>query len=87
MKCCPRGCVNAYPPAEWPNLDAQKREVKIDFINNCLGLDLDSDKVATLLSRMALDASASSSGEAVTVSIPPTRSDILHDADVMEVCH
>ena len=63
----------------------QERKVKTRYINDCLGLDLDAPKIAELLSRMTLDAQVESSGEAVTVSIPPTRSDILHDADVMEV--
>ena len=63
----------------------EARQVQIAYINNCIGLDLGAQQVADLLSRMALDASVSSSGEAVDVLIPTTRSDCLHDADVMEV--
>ena len=54
------------------------------YIEGCLGLNLGAGKIAELLSRMALDAAPTADGKAVTVVVPPTRSDVLHDADVME---
>lgn len=72
--------------AVYPNLDSQERQVDVKYINDCLGLSLDAALIADLLSRMALEASASQDGGSVSVLIPPTRSDVLHDADVMEVC-
>jgi len=63
----------------------QQREVSLAYVNDCLGLDLEAGKVAELLSRMALDASPGADGDTVNVRIPPTRTDVLHDADVMEV--
>ena len=68
-----------------PQLLPQERQVSASYINDCLGLDLSSDRIADLLSRMALDAHVVNSGEALQVQIPVTRSDVLHDADVMEV--
>jgi phenylalanyl-tRNA synthetase beta chain len=60
-------------------------EVPLDYINGCVGVDLDGGRVADLLSRMALSAEVADGGRAVHVSVPPTRSDVLHACDVMEV--
>lgn len=60
-------------------------EVELAYINRFVGVQLGAAAIADLLSRMALDASASESGATVTVCIPPTRSDILHPCDVVEV--
>ena len=68
-----------------PNLDSQKRDVSVSYINSCTGLQLTAEQIASLLSRMALTAQASPSGDSVHVEVPPSRSDILHDCDVMEV--
>ena len=57
----------------------------MSYINSCTGLQLTAEQVAGLLSRMALTAQASPSGDSVHVEVPPSRSDILHDCDVMEV--
>jgi phenylalanyl-tRNA synthetase beta chain len=68
--------------------------VPLDYINNSLGLQLEPSAVAKLLRSMQLqvelsqaaaaDGSNSSSGHSLLVSVPPTRSDILHACDVME---
>ena len=71
--------------AVYPNLESQQRTVDIKFINDCLGLSLEAGIIADLLSRMALEASPSEDGKSVSILIPPTRTDVLHDADVMEV--
>lgn len=45
-------------------------------------------QVTSLLNRMQLSAVQSISGDKssdITVSVPPTRSDVLHPCDVMEV--
>ncbi|CAK0774111.1 hypothetical protein CVIRNUC_004136 [Coccomyxa viridis] len=67
-----------------PNLDSQKRDVSVSYINSCTGLQLTAEQIASLLSRMALTAQASPSGDSVHVEVPPSRSNILHDCDVME---
>jgi len=69
----------------YPVVETQKRDVKMSYINSCTGLNLDAKQTASLLSRMALSAEASPSGDSVHVEIPPSRTDILHDCDVMEV--
>lgn len=57
----------------------------MSYINSCTGLDMNAQQIASLLSRMALTAEASPGAESVHVEVPPSRSDILHDCDVMEV--
>ena len=69
----------------YPILEDQERKVQVKYVNDCLGLSLAASEIAELLSRMALQASPTPDGKAVTVLVPPTRSDVLHDADVMEV--
>lgn len=44
-----------------------------------------TDQVAELLSRMALAGEVAGDGGVVRVSVPPTRSDVLHACDVAEV--
>lgn len=48
------------------------------------GLSVDAAQAAKLLGRMQLTAEASQGGAAVKVTVPPTRPDVLHAADVME---
>ena len=55
------------------------------YINRCVGTALDAPAIAKLLSCMALDAEVAPGGAAVRVRVPPTRSDVLHACDVMEV--
>ena len=69
----------------YPDLRARDMEVDVAYVNRCVGTDLDAPAVAGLLSRMALDAAVAPGGGAVRVRVPPTRSDVLHACDVMEV--
>ena len=57
-----------------------------DVINRGIGVQLDTAHMADLLSRMQLQAEAVQGERAVRVLVPPTRSDVLHACDVMEVC-
>ncbi|CAL5218775.1 g494 [Coccomyxa viridis] len=68
----------------YPNLECQQRDVKVSYINSCTGLDLDAEHITGLLRRMALTAEASPGSDSVHVEVPLSRSDILHDCDVME---
>lgn len=68
-----------------PNITPRTAEVEVDYINSCLGLDLDNDEIIKLLTKMSLQASTSASdSKLLDVKIPITRSDILHQCDVME---
>ena len=55
-----------------------------DLINKGIGVQLETAQMADLLSRMQLQAEAVP-GSQVRVLVPPTRSDVLHACDVMEV--
>ncbi len=71
--------------AETPRLQSRELDVETAYINRCTGLELTAKKMAELLSRMALSAEPSADGSLVHVRVPPTRSDVLHPCDVMEV--
>lgn len=80
----------------YPDLSPHELEVPLSYINNSLGLDLDTAAVTKLLHSMQLDVAAAPSssstsggdggdgGPVLQVRVPPTRSDILHACDVME---
>lgn len=57
-----------------------------DVINRGIGVQLGTAHMANLLSRMQLQAEPVQGQQAVRVMVPPTRSDVLHACDVMEVC-
>ncbi|KAG6718182.1 hypothetical protein I3842_04G137800 [Carya illinoinensis] len=70
-----------------PDLSVYSMEVSLSYITGAIGVPLDADKVTSLLNRMQLSAVQSVSGDnssGITVSVPPTRSDVLHPCDVME---
>lgn len=71
----------------YPDVSCKSMDVSLDYINRCLGLDLSSSSVESLLKKMQIEAlpppSTTASGQ-LTLSIPPTRSDVLHACDVME---
>lgn len=86
VKLCSLYQACLFLSAVYPDLSSRHMEVDVAYINRCVGVSLGADEIAQLLSRMALAAEASSGGELVSVEIPPSRSDILHPCDIMEVC-
>ena len=71
-----------------PNLTPRTTEAQVSYINECSGVNFTPAQICQLLSRMSYTAKPSStSKDLITVSIPPTRPDILHQCDIMEdVC-
>lgn len=67
-----------------PKLDARKIQAQVSYINSCCGLSQASTEICKGLKRMGYDARPSSSEDLLDVSVPPTRADVLHQADVME---
>ena len=60
-------------------------EVKVDYINACIGVNLTPSEIITYLNRMTLSAKLVNEDAAeLLVEIPPTRADILHVCDIME---
>jgi len=75
----PDGQVHYYP-----TLGYRKESVEKDKVNKLVGVDLSSDKIASLLSKMSLPSKALSGGEKIEVEVGPTRHDILHPCDIIE---
>ena len=68
-----------------PDLTPRETQAEISYINACCGLTLSAQEICDLLKRMAYTATPSSaSSDLVDVHIPPTRADVLHQADIME---
>lgn len=60
-------------------------QAEVSYINECCGLELAPAEICELLRKMAYDAQPSaSSPDVIDVFIPPTRADVLHQADIME---
>ncbi|KAK9996352.1 hypothetical protein SO802_021038 [Lithocarpus litseifolius] len=71
----------------YPDLSVYNMEVSLSYITGAIGVPLKADEVTGLLNRMQLRAENSLSDDndsKITVSVPPTRSDVLHPCDVME---
>ncbi|XP_078439200.1 tRNA synthetase beta subunit family protein [Wolffia australiana] len=70
----------------YPDLSDYYLEVPLSRITSQIGVKMEGDEVIKLLKKMQLDIKKSKSGDAstISVSVPPTRSDILHACDVME---
>lgn len=71
-----------------PELSPYDMKVSLSYINRIAGVSLEADKVAGLLNKMQLHVKQSVSEDkdcTFTVSVPPTRSDVLHACDVAEV--
>ncbi|KAK7265058.1 hypothetical protein RJT34_32674 [Clitoria ternatea] len=71
----------------YPDLSVYNMEVTLPYINGLIGVSLEAEEVTKLLNRMQLHAKLSKSFIkqcSYVVSVPPSRSDILHPCDVME---
>jgi phenylalanyl-tRNA synthetase beta chain len=76
----------------YPDVTPRTLDVDTAYINGLIGTALPADEVASLLARMGLAATPKAGGNTtsnnnnvtLTVSVPPTRSDVLHACDVAE---
>ncbi|XP_076917351.1 phenylalanine--tRNA ligase beta subunit, cytoplasmic-like [Bidens hawaiensis] len=70
-----------------PELSPYDMKVSLSYINRIAGVSLEANKVAGLLNKMQLHVKQSVLEDkecTFTVSVPPTRSDVLHACDVAE---
>lgn len=72
--------------AVYPDLSPTEMTVPVSVINRYIGTDLPGQQLADSLAKMALSGRLSDDGSLVYVSVPPTRCDVLHACDVIEVC-
>jgi phenylalanyl-tRNA synthetase beta chain len=69
---------------ESPNLTARETQVEVDYLNSVTGLSKSPGEIAQLLGRMGYTVSPSKSdNKLLDVTIPITRADVLHAADIM----
>jgi phenylalanyl-tRNA synthetase beta chain len=67
-----------------PDLSVYNMQVPLSYITDIIGVSIEAEKVTSLLNRMQLQALSDDNKSNINVSVPPTRSDILHPCDVME---
>lgn len=68
-----------------PDLTPRKTQASISYINSCCGLPFSASEIGSLLRKMCYTASQSpASDDLIDVYVPPTRADVLHQADIME---
>jgi phenylalanyl-tRNA synthetase beta chain len=68
-----------------PDLTPRTMHAEVDYLNQVTGLNLSPEEISKLLARMGHDVTPSSSDKNILdVSVPITRADILHQADIME---
>lgn len=68
-----------------PDIAPRTTQAEVSYINQCCGLELSPEEICKLLTKMAYQARPSaSSPDLIDVDVPPTRADVLHQADIME---
>ncbi|XP_057821359.2 phenylalanine--tRNA ligase beta subunit, cytoplasmic isoform X1 [Cryptomeria japonica] len=66
----------------YPDLSVWNLEVDIPYIIQSIGIPIKANEAISLLNKMQLPSISENSN--ILVSIPPTRSDVLHKCDIME---
>lgn len=66
-------------------MSSRTTQAEVSYLNQCCGLNLSAEEIAKILTKMAYTARPSAeSADLIDVDIPPTRADVLHQADIME---
>jgi len=69
-----------------PNLDPKEWEVKVDYINNVLGLNLSISEMINCFKKVRMDAEKSKKKDYLNIRVPAYRGDIIHPIDFTEEC-
>ncbi|KAK3829379.1 MAG: beta subunit of phenylalanyl-tRNA synthetase [Benniella sp.] len=76
---------NRQPVGVTPDITPRITTAKVDYINSCTGLSLNPEAICDLLCKMSLNAVPSTEDKnEIVVTVPITRSDVLHQCDIME---
>ena len=68
-----------------PLMSTRKERAPIDFCNSLIGISLDASEMVTLCNKIQLGPARLVDDETILeVTVPPTRSDILHPVDIAE---
>lgn len=70
--------------ARYPELKYRKEVINVKKAIKYIGINETTDKIASLLNKMCLDSKILGTGSEISVSIPPTRHDIIHTCDIYE---
>lgn len=67
-----------------PHWDQPTLSCSVDYINGTIGLNLSVEEIVSYLARMSVHAEIEKDKKRISVKISPTRSDIMHECDIME---
>jgi phenylalanyl-tRNA synthetase beta chain len=67
----------------YPSLRYRTEVIRAEKVNNLVGVNQGPTQIASLLSKMCLE-SVVNADESITVTIPPTRHDVIHPCDIYE---
>ena len=67
----------------YPKLNYRTERVMADKVNANIGINLKAAEMSALLTKMCLPTEVGTGGS-LTVTVPPTRADVLHPADIYE---
>ena len=68
-----------------PDVSPRNTQAEVSYLNQCCGLNLSPEQLTEYLKKMSYDAKPSTiSKNLLDVEVPPTRADVLHQADIME---
>ena len=68
-----------------PKLSLREESAAVADVNSICGIDISAERMCELCAKMQLGpARASEDGARITVTVPPTRQDIMHAVDVAE---
>lgn len=68
----------------YPTLKTRHENVSREKVCGLVGAEISGPDIAALLTRMSLPSTCDADGDAVRVTVPPTRQDVLHACDVYE---
>jgi phenylalanyl-tRNA synthetase beta chain len=69
-----------------PNLDPKKWEIKIDYINSIIGLNLSASEMIRCFQKVRMNAEKSKKKGYLDIGVPAYRGDIMHPVDFAEEC-
>ena len=67
-----------------PNMSNRSMVASVKYLNAISGLSLNPSEICDILHKMMLAGTYDEVNHAITVDVPPTRSDVLHPCDVAE---
>lgn len=68
-----------------PQMYTRQESAPVDFVNSLIGIDVSPQRMVELCTKIQLGpASLTNNDQTLQVTVPPTRSDILHAVDIAE---